>query len=537
MRKAQQAIFAPWLHAIQNNNTHALQQLAATTKDISQIPLLHMCAQAGAEQALQHAIQICKQHALFDAHLNDTKLYQGLTPLHLASAAANQNQRNANFYACAQLLLEHGAQIDVPAQDTGYTALSLAAMYKQTPIAYLLMQRGANVNAQGFGYNDGVLHLAIESNSCDLVQLLLAKGAKLDMQDKSGMNATELVHSSMASYSLRALWNRVEQVDQSEWTKYQEAMHRLWFEQQENISDSLFNNSIVHVAAMNGNADKILEYRNRIQDTNILGWNALTWLCVNQVRDFPSRSKTLSCLIQNGINTNMPTVEGKTVISMVGNLEASTAQILLEQGGAQLNAKQLLDNSTPLMHLCAQSSLENDTMSYIIRVAKDTVNETMDDGSNALLFACAAKHPTVVKQLLAYGATDAQQLETGLNSLLIAAERNELEIVKMLVEQLQVSVHSENHDGATALFYAVQAENEQMIRYLLDHGADINKTMVSGATPLMIASVALKPNMVTLLLELGADKNSKDKAGLTALAYAQNAGNAEQIVDLLKASS
>jgi ankyrin repeat protein len=71
------------------------------------------------------------------------------------------------------------------------------------------------------------------------------------------------------------------------------------------------------------------------------------------------------------------------------------------------------------------------------------------------------------------------------------------------------------------------------IQYLLDRGADINKSGKFGKTALMMAAYRGDSDSVALLLSRGADVNTKDRDGSSALSLAKQEGYRETI-DLLR---
>ncbi len=65
-----------------------------------------------------------------------------------------------------------------------------------------------------------------------------------------------------------------------------------------------------------------------------------------------------------------------------------------------------------------------------------------------------------------------------------------------------------------------------MARWLLEHGADVNKADDAGETPLMTAAGSAEPDLVELLLSQGADVAAQCKTGCTALHLAVAQGEA-----------
>ena len=74
----------------------------------------------------------------------------------------------------------------------------------------------------------------------------------------------------------------------------------------------------------------------------------------------------------------------------------------------------------------------------------------------------------------------------------------------------------------TPLFLAAAYGHLDILRCLLENGADINASSADNCTPLMIALENGKLNVVTFLIEHGANVDLKDDRGDTALHYAMS---------------
>ena len=72
-----------------------------------------------------------------------------------------------------------------------------------------------------------------------------------------------------------------------------------------------------------------------------------------------------------------------------------------------------------------------------------------------------------------------------------------------------------------------------VVRVLVEQGADINKAINTGATPLFMASQNGRVEMVRMLLEHGADIDKANNNGITPLMIAEGVGHSE-VATLLK---
>ena len=87
--------------------------------------------------------------------------------------------------------------------------------------------------------------------------------------------------------------------------------------------------------------------------------------------------------------------------------------------------------------------------------------------------------------------------------------------------------------GATALHDAVWSGRVELVRLLLDHGADPNIPHAEGlSTPLHYAAIKGNAAIAAILIDHGADINAADRSGSTALHLAAARGYAD-VVKLL----
>jgi len=104
-----------------------------------------------------------------------------------------------------------------------------------------------------------------------------------------------------------------------------------------------------------------------------------------------------------------------------------------------------------------------------------------------------------------------------------------INIIKYLIEH-GVDINKEDFDGETPLFGAYKKGNEIVVEYLVDHGADINKEIINfffkGETPLFRACESGNEALVKYSVdELGVNINKENKDGETPLYRACESGN------------
>lgn len=84
----------------------------------------------------------------------------------------------------------------------------------------------------------------------------------------------------------------------------------------------------------------------------------------------------------------------------------------------------------------------------------------------------------------------------------------------------------------TPLCNAIVKGDIVTVKKFIEYGADVNES-ANGTTPLMLAARYNKVEILKLLLEKGANTNAKDERGYTALQYAQ-LSNATDAIAILK---
>lgn len=139
---------------------------------------------------------------------------------------------------------------------------------------------------------------------------------------------------------------------------------------------------------------------------------------------------------------------------------------------------------------------------------------------------------TAVRLFLVAGMSPDTISDRSLSPLPKAALFGHADIVRLLLEH-GADVNAKGDDGSTALTIAIQyGGHVEIVRALLNKGADPNAKLSDGRTPLMLT--ADSPEIVKALLEKGADVSARDNhRGETALKKAVDGEEIECVRALL----
>ena len=122
-----------------------------------------------------------------------------------------------------------------------------------------------------------------------------------------------------------------------------------------------------------------------------------------------------------------------------------------------------------------------------------------------------------MKCLVDNGADVQKVLKSGWVPLIVAVEKECMELVKFWVEY-GININTiRNKDGYTALYTAIENSSSDITRYLLEHQADINIPNYEGQTPLLCSCESISSELSILLINHHANVNLTNHQGESAL--------------------
>ena len=149
-------------------------------------------------------------------------------------------------------------------------------------------------------------------------------------------------------------------------------------------------------------------------------------------------------------------------------------------------------------------------------LSKGVSPNTVDSKGNPMLILAIKDKSTKVTELLINDKRTDVDLSNkfGETPLMMASIDGDLPVVKTLVLQKKAMV---NHIGWTPLHYACSKGNLEVAQFLIANGAIVDSPSQGNTTPLMMAVQSGNEQLVKLLLDKGADIQLRNGNGLSAI--------------------
>ena len=254
-------------------------------------------------------------------------------------------------------------------------------------------------------------------------------------------------------------------------------------------------------------------------------------------------------LLAAGADPNVALPSGETPLmqaARLGNVE--TVRALLASG-ADPNAKEKNGEQTALMWAIAER--HSKVTEELVRNKVD-VNARSKNGATALMFAARGDADSTRTLLVAGADPNVQIPDWGGTALIIASTMGKTNVVQVLLDK-GADPNLRDKNSFTALHAAVRdsdygedqgqrAAAVATLKVLLKHGADVNARLhqekptvralnevsFEGATPLALAAEVNSLDVIKALVEGGADPNIATEKGTTPLILAAGGATDEQ---------
>lgn len=359
--------------------------------------------------------------------------------------------------------------------------LALAVAFDYPDYAEFFLERGADVNGTCIN-GASMLGFAAEQHFSEICRLLVKRGADVDSRSQDGK--TPLMHAlNNTDYDSTSSVRRLsgKSVDGKA--------------ERKKVAEFLF--------------EKGADVNARAKD----GSTALLFAVIRQ------DAEMARWLIGKGADVRVVMTDG-------GDAKASLVQFAAFGGRESLPVLETLLSAGADPNAGADSGFENSALKFALDKAKDgdfscaeaLIRHGADVNTPSLLnFYVAQENVPVVKFLLKHGANPNAEWS---------------------------AKYDENGGRKTALFDAARRKNLELVKLLTEAGADVNKPAVVAdrggddrlAMPVMSACLDT-PEIVRYLLERGADPNAVVIRGQTLLSWAVHDENLETVKLLLDAGA
>ena len=437
-----------------------------------------------------------------------------VSPLHFAA--------DAGLFGSAWALLDKGARID-SLDSTGASPLLYALASRDGErIARLLVNRGADVT-QCDEHGESPLMLSViqgGSIGLELCELLIARGAPLDTQNKRGWTALHMAAKFRELEIVRLLIRSGANVNVRLATG-ETAIYIASQERDIGIVRELL--AVSSLDAVSRRSDGMTPLHAAVMEND------------DDLSDSDSESDTdtTSRRIKRGTLKDAHDI----VVELI-RLDPDSVDAVTDMGDSPLHILSMFcsdkdcsdDVDAPFKPEYAVAvGTACDIMSILLSACRrETINARDSTGSTPLWRAAAAfvhDDTRIVSALLSAGAKADIVDDEDWTPLHIAAQRKYVAISTLLLDAGSPVDARESIDGATPLFIAAQEGACELVNLLLERGANANAPRsLDGRTPLYAAIKSPSReavNVVQRLLAGGADVNACQRNGLGPLSIAR----------------
>jgi ankyrin repeat protein len=292
--------------------------------------------------------------------------------------------------------------LNAPGRSNGWPVLAAAVQRGNREIVGILLAAGANVNVRNSSGQAVLMSLA-EGSTVELVRDLLGAGAKVNARDDFGDDALMNAAGSNSAAVLRELIIAGARVG---------------------VTNPSGETALFPAARYNNpEAVKLLlDFGAQVNAQNEEGETPLLSMATS------GKVETLKLLIERGADIQHADMFGRTAImNAVMNQDPELVRFLIE-AGADINAKDLTDNSA----LMRAAETGHEATVALLATAGAELNGADDRGQTALMQAAARGQVESVRALLQAGADITLKDQEGNTALSLARYQNREDVIELL---------------------------------------------------------------------------------------------------------
>jgi ankyrin repeat protein len=371
----------------------------------------------------------------------------------------------------------------------------------------LLIAKGADVNAKN-NQGNTPLYLAVGNNQKELAELLLLKGADVNTKNKKGLTP---LHNAKRKEIIELLIAKGANINAQD--------------NQGNMPLHLYLSSKYLGFITNDYLDLIITREGQVNTKNKQGQTPIKVALMN------NNLNAVTYLIEKGAYLSDEDIKTK---DSQGNQPIHRAALyygnqkfmnLLIAKGADVNAKNK-QGQTPIQ--VAWMNNNWDAVTYLIEkgayLSDEDIKTKDAQGDQPIHHAVLSHNQKFMNLLIAKGADVNAKNKQGQTPIQVALMINNWDAVTYLIEKgaylSDEDIKTEDSQGNQLIHWAALNGNQKLVNLLIAKGADVNANNYHGDTPIVWAARNGRKDVVELLLTKGANVNVKYNEGSTPLQMA-----------------
>ncbi|XP_044738962.1 uncharacterized protein LOC123300452 [Chrysoperla carnea] len=429
-----------------------------------------------------------------------------------------------------KMLVERGVDVNELDLCFSRTPLHCAAIVGNVEvIKYLLSVQGIDVNAEEDNC-DLPIKYAVNGNHHEVMKMLIEHGADINNED-GYMGIPVLIAAENGNLkTLEILIDSGVNLNPEDSSPLAVAVSNGHFHMIDYLLEKgADRREFIHSLAKMGTVNDLLKYMKpgEVHALDLYNKQTPLFYALHNVSN-------VKFLIENGADVNHRDNENKTPLYLAIDYENLDCVRILVNNGANVNDK--INDITPLMLAKQKANLD------IVEFLKDycKANSSGFDGDDNLgsdnyelhylSYHGLMDHITKLTNIEKYiNEKDAK----GCTPLHLACAQNHTQVVKYLIN-LGADVNCQDQNLSTALHWAVYNNNIELVKVLIERNADVQIQDSNGIQPIHLAALKGHIEIINILTPMGKSDEITDKQGITPLHLASHCGHNDVIRALLE---
>lgn len=422
-----------------------------------------------------------------------------------------------NLFDTANDLIEKGASVNIQ-NNNGITPLMIAACASDIAPIKAILNKEVNIDFQDLYYKNTALDLAISRYNEEIAKILLDAGASCSLSDIEGCTALMLCASKGCKLTMEYIIKKNPNCINMRDIHGRTALYYALYNYQSETAQILLNKGAfsnikdntditpLMVASANG-VSEIVESMLRdvcyINDQDNQGITALHYAFYN------NKLGIVHMLLKFGASYEISSIEGDTALMIASRRgDVQALEMMISSGIRNINkqhqngyaalhyaldcgrldiAQTLLDNGAcfyPIENeqfpafIIAASKGYNNIVTWMLEHGVD-IDMSTQNGETALYSAIYYQHFATAQILLDAGASITHQTNDKVTPLILAVRMRYTDVVKSMICKCQDNLDTQDHNGYSALYYAMCLNYTDIARMLIEAGANIKPSCLT----------------------------------------------------------